>query len=66
MLPLIVNDIRKWICYLPEGKAEIYCGGTHVSKLSNKDLFFVKLKKEDSEFIMQTKVCLLKTRTNNL
>ncbi|MFW9875875.1 MAG: hypothetical protein ACFFG0_22465 [Candidatus Thorarchaeota archaeon] len=56
ILPKIayLNDVRKWTCLLPDGKAEILCGGTHVTKLSTKDSFQINLKKEDSEFIMET------------
>lgn len=56
ILPKIayLNDLRKWYCSLPDGKAEIYCGGTHVPKLSMKDIFSVKLRIENTDFIMES------------
>lgn len=49
-----INEIRQWTCSLPDGEAEIPCGGTHTKSVSRKDFDKVTIINEFPEFIMQT------------
>lgn len=51
--PTIV-DRRRWHCELPEGEAEILCGGTHVQSLSEFVSITVSLDLTDPQLLVMT------------
>lgn len=52
-----IVDMRKWECDLPEGKASIACGGTHVTSLAELGAVTVALSADDPELLlMETSV----------
>lgn len=51
--PTIV-DRRTWVCELPDGVAEILCGGTHVSSLSEFAEISVTLDLSDPQLLVMT------------
>lgn len=51
--PTIV-DRRRWRCELPEGKAEILCGGTHAAGLSDFLSIEVALELTDPQLLVMT------------
>lgn len=51
--PTIV-DRRTWVCDLPDGTAEILCGGTHVSSLSEFAEISVTLDLSDPQLLVMT------------
>jgi alanyl-tRNA synthetase len=51
--PTIV-DRRSWSCELPEGTAEILCGGTHVASLSEFVSISVTLDLTDPQMLVMT------------
>ncbi|GAB3599876.1 alanyl-tRNA editing protein [Microbacterium tumbae] len=53
--PTIV-DRRMWQCELPEGNAEILCGGTHASSLSEFSAITVTLDLADPQLLVMTTV----------
>lgn len=51
--PTIV-DRRTWVCELPDGKAEILCGGTHVASLAEFGSISVTLDLSDPQLLVMT------------
>lgn len=51
--PTIV-DRRTWVCELPDGTAEILCGGTHVSSLAEFASISVALDLSDPQLLVMT------------
>lgn len=51
--PTIV-DRRTWVCELPEGTAEILCGGTHVASLAEFAAISVALDLSDPQLLVMT------------
>lgn len=51
--PAIV-DRRTWVCELPDGTAEILCGGTHVSSLAEFAEISVTLDLSDPQLLVMT------------
>ncbi|MDQ0647921.1 alanyl-tRNA synthetase [Microbacterium natoriense] len=51
--PTIV-DRRTWVCELPDGKAEILCGGTHVSSLTEFASISIMLDLSDPQLLVMT------------
>lgn len=51
--PTIV-DRRTWVCELPEGTAEILCGGTHVESLAEFASISVALDLSDPQLLVMT------------
>lgn len=51
--PTIV-DRRRWHCALPEGEADILCGGTHVASLAEFDSISVALDLGDPQLLVMT------------
>lgn len=55
--PTIV-DRRTWVCELPEGTAEILCGGTHVSSLAEFASISVTLDLSDPQLLVMTTIAV--------
>lgn len=49
-----IVDRRTWVCDLPDGIAEILCGGTHVSSLSEFAEISVTLDLSDPQLLVMT------------
>jgi alanyl-tRNA synthetase len=49
-----IVERRSWRCELPEGTAEILCGGTHVSSLGEFASISVELDLSDPQLLVMT------------
>lgn len=58
--PTII-DRRSWQCELPEGTAEILCGGTHVSSLTDFEAISVTLDLSDPQTLVMTTAAIAAT-----
>jgi len=53
-----IVDRRTWVCDLPDGTAEILCGGTHVTSLSEFTEISVTLDLSDPQLLVMTTTAL--------
>lgn len=52
----LLPELRTWSCELPEGKASMPCGGTHVTKFPDHTQIRVQLESREQNMIMHTSV----------